>query len=87
MAKDNPDLLSIVNLEALVADFKANICQKWKEVDPGSDRDWYCMSYGWGLGKGLTADQAAAFAVYVRYDLQYFDSEIDYSLPAGAPAP
>jgi hypothetical protein len=56
----------------LVPQFKAEICDRSADVDPDSEYDWYAISLGWAIAKGLTPDDAGEFSIHVRYDLHYF---------------
>ena len=37
------------------------------EIDPTNEQDWYSLTLGWAIGKGLTPDEAHDFARYIRY--------------------
>ncbi len=37
------------------------------KLDPNNEYDWYSITLGWAIGKGLTLDDAENFATYIRY--------------------
>jgi len=51
----------------LKALFKTEVHDKAKEVDPSNEQDWFSITLGWALGKGLSPDRAHEFAIYIRY--------------------
>lgn len=51
----------------LVKQWKEEVSDRAKEVDPNNKEDWYSLCLGWAIGKGLTPDDAYAFATYIRY--------------------
>lgn len=53
--------------EELVKLFKTEVNDRSEEVDPNSEEDWFSLSVGWGLAKGLSPEQAREFAIYLRY--------------------
>ena len=55
-------------LTPLELEYKDTIYDKSKRVDPSDERDWYCMSYGWALGKGLSIAKSHKFAEKVTSD-------------------
>ena len=59
----------IKNLQQLLTEYKATVSDRAAEVDPGSCQDWYSLCLGWGIAKGLSPDDAHAFALHVGYDL------------------
>lgn len=60
-------------LKALVDSFKEDCCGlRAIAIDPDSERDWYDLSIGYFLAKGLSIDQVTDLALIVRYDLQYW---------------
>lgn len=52
--------------------FKTEVCKKKRWIDPEQEQDWYSLSLGWAIAKGLVIKDAHEFSLYVRYDLQYF---------------
>jgi hypothetical protein len=47
--------------------FKAEVNDRAKEIDPGNEQDWFSLTLGWAIGKGLSPDNADEFARYIRY--------------------
>lgn len=43
-----------------------------KKIDPSEEQDWYSLSLGYFLGKGLSLDEAHSLSLYVRYDEKYW---------------
>jgi hypothetical protein len=54
-------------LSKYLAAFKVEVSDRAKEVDPENDHHWLALTVGWGIGKGMTPDQANDFALHVRY--------------------
>jgi len=52
--------------------FKTEVCSKSKEIDPGDEYDWYDLSVGYFLAKGLTIADATNLAVEARYQQHYW---------------
>jgi len=48
--------------------FKREVADRAAEVDPKKEHDWYSVTVGWAMGKGLSPVEANAFARYIRYD-------------------
>ena len=53
--------------DAMTADFKTEVHDKQDDIDPGSDYYWYEITLGWAIAKGLTPNDAHAFANHIRY--------------------
>ena len=47
----------------LVNQFRTEISSRAAEVDPGNEQDWYSLSLGWAIAKGLTPALAHEFAL------------------------
>jgi len=47
--------------------FKKEVNNKHKKVDPQDEHDWYSLTVGWAIGKGIKPDKAHEFADYIRY--------------------
>ena len=62
----------VMSIDEALEKFKTEICNRSKEVDPESERDWYCMSYGFFLALGLSIEDAEDAACKARYDHQYW---------------
>lgn len=52
--------------------FKSEVCDRSKEIDELEAEDWFSLSIGWAIAKGLSPAQAHAFSLHVRYDLHYW---------------
>lgn len=58
-------------LEAVAA-FRTEVCARSVEIDPSEERDWYELSIGWFLGRGLAFEAAEEMALFVRYACLYW---------------
>jgi len=47
--------------------FKEEVSEKSKEIDPCNEQDWFSLTLGWAIGRGLDIDAAKEFAIYIRY--------------------
>jgi hypothetical protein len=56
-----------VKLDSLLAAFKREVHDKQKIIDSDDEEDWYSLTLGWAIGKGLEPDDAHDFATHVRY--------------------
>ena len=36
-------------------------------VDPGNEQDWFSLTLGWAIAKGLEPEEAHKFAIHIRY--------------------
>ena len=52
---------------ALIRDFKKEVNDKAETVDPSNQLDWFALTMGWAIGKGLDPNDAHTFATYIRY--------------------
>lgn len=59
----------------LVLVFKKQVCDRDDDIDPNDDQDWYSLSIGWALAKGLEPQDAYQFAEWMRYEKNYFKTE------------
>lgn len=48
--------------------FKTEVHDKGSEIDPGDEYDWWSLTLGWALGKGMSPDDASSFATHIRYN-------------------
>jgi hypothetical protein len=53
--------------------FKLEICDRAKEVDPKDHLDWYSLSIGYFMAKRIDIKQAIALATIARYTYKYWD--------------
>lgn len=51
----------------MIQKFKEEAHDKSETIDPDNEHDWYSLTLGWALGKGMTPEDAAAFAIHIRY--------------------
>lgn len=42
------------------------------KIDPGEELDWFAMSLGFFLARGLSLDAAHAAALHARYEFHYW---------------
>lgn len=49
------------------AEFKAEVSGRAKQVDPSNEQDWFSLTLGWAIAKGMTPKVAYNFALYIRY--------------------
>lgn len=54
--------------EILTKQFETEVDNLSEEVDPNDEQDWYSLSLGWAIGKGLTPEHAIDFAEHIRWD-------------------
>ena len=47
--------------------FKSEVSALSKEIDPNSSQDWYSLTIGWAIAKGLSPDDSHDFANHIRY--------------------
>ena len=52
--------------------FKKDVCEWSSEIDPSGEYDWYALSLGWAIAKGLTVEDVHSFAIWVRYTKHYW---------------
>lgn len=54
----------------LTALFKAECSDRYDlsdGVDSSAGQDWYSLTLGWAIAKGLAPDEAHKFATHIRY--------------------
>jgi hypothetical protein len=51
----------------LLEQFRFEVFERMVEVNSGDEEDWYSLTLGWALGKGLEPTDAHDFARFVRY--------------------
>ena len=49
-------------------DYKRLVCDQSDEVDSGNERDWFSLSLGFFMGRGLTLDEAHDLSLWVAYE-------------------
>ena len=60
-------MLSQLLIENIINDFKVNIHDRAREIDPNNDYCWYSLAVGWALEKGYTPKAAQDISQYIRY--------------------
>lgn len=63
----SPEELKSYFDEGLIDQFKSEVSDRAEEVDPGNNEDWFSLTIGWGIAKGLDPENAGMFAIYIRY--------------------
>jgi hypothetical protein len=53
--------------DQLIALFKTECHARASEVDPDNCQDWFSITLGWAIAKGLSPDDAYEFASHIRY--------------------
>jgi hypothetical protein len=51
----------------LLSLFKSEVDHRTSEVDPDDNQDWFSLTLGWAVAKGLAPQAAHDFATRVRY--------------------
>mgnify|MGYP003333640418 FL=1 len=51
----------------LEQEFKREVDDRAKDVDPGNEQDWFSLTLGWAIAKGLEPEEAHKFAIHIRY--------------------
>lgn len=54
-------------LEHYTKMFKTECHDRSKEIDYSQEQDWYSLTLGWAIGKGLEPEEAHDFALHIRY--------------------
>ena len=57
-------------VDELVALFKTECHDRAKELDPSNEQDWFSLTLGWAIAKGLTPDEAHGLAIHIRYETE-----------------
>ena len=63
----SPEELKSYFDEALIDQFKTEVSDRAEEVDESNSEDWFSLTIGWAIGKGLEPEPAHMFAIYIRY--------------------
>lgn len=56
--------------DPLVQQFKREVHNNAEAIDLSDGQDWYSITLGWAIGKGLSPAEAHAFALFIRYDTE-----------------
>ena len=57
-----------MNLDKLVGEFKVECHDRAEELDSSNEQDWYSLTLGWAVAKGLNPEEAHEVALYLRYN-------------------
>ena len=60
-----------IELQQYVPTFIKEVSKRAEVVDPEDELDWYSLSIGWAIAKGLNPSDAQEFANHMRYTLLY----------------
>ena len=66
---------SLNELEFYGKSFKDEVCSFSTEIDPSNEQDWFSLSLGWAIAKGLTPDEAWQFSTWLRYTVHYYNTK------------
>ena len=58
---------SMISVEKLTDEFKTELHDRAKDIDPDNEHEWGTLAYGWALANGLSPKDALEFAEYIRY--------------------
>jgi hypothetical protein len=58
----------LVGKEELTKTFQKEVSDRSLEIDPNGEEDWYSLTIGWAIAKGLSVEDSLQFAVYIRYE-------------------
>ena len=47
--------------------FELEVSKNSLVIDPESELDWFSLTVGWAIAKGMTSDQAHIFSSFIRY--------------------
>lgn len=48
--------------------FKKEVSDEASTIDPSQEQDWYSITLGWAIAKGLSFEDAHEFARHIRYE-------------------
>jgi hypothetical protein len=54
--------------QQMVNAFKREVSDRAGEIDPAKEQDWFSLTLGWALAKGMKPEDAHRFAIFIRYD-------------------
>lgn len=57
----------LLNLDAYVEQFKNEVSSKAQDIDSTQSQDWFSLTLGWAIGKGMSVEEAHSFASFIRY--------------------
>jgi hypothetical protein len=47
--------------------FKTECHDRAAEIDPSGEQDWFSLTLGWAIAKGMTPGEAHGFSIWIRY--------------------
>ena len=50
--------------------FKQEVYDRAKYIDSAGEQDWFSLTLGWAIGKGLSPEIAHSFALHIRYNTE-----------------
>jgi len=56
--------------QELIELFKTECHDRAGGIDPDNIQDWFSITLGWAIAKGLSPDDAYDFASYIRYSTE-----------------
>ena len=54
--------------KALITSFGVEVHVRARQIDINEEYDWWALTYGWAIAKGLTPRKANFFATFIRYN-------------------
>jgi hypothetical protein len=57
----------MLDLDKYVKEFQTQVSDRAHEVDPNDEEDWFSLTLGWAIGRGLKLEEAHAFASYIYH--------------------
>jgi hypothetical protein len=63
--------------EELVNQFKIEVVDRAGEIDGSDSQDWFSLTLGWAIAKGVEPADAHDFAIHIRYDSGLMDLASD----------
>jgi len=52
-------------------EFRKEVLDRVKQIDESEEQDWYSLTLGWAIAKGLTPGKAHDWSRYARYERHY----------------
>lgn len=63
--------MKMEKLIPLYDEFYETVCKVSEDIDPTDNENWFSLSIGWAIAKGLIPEDARQFAQYARYSRLY----------------
>jgi hypothetical protein len=51
----------------IMLQYQQEIWDRREDVDPSDEQDWFSLTLGWAIAKGLQPEEAHYFSIYIRY--------------------